>query len=121
MGRGGGGQGRAGGMVTGAGITHWALFLAHVEYPATARSCWAWKTSLLEDQPGVGDSTEGDVPLPHPPEEETDYLGLLHKIAGSASGQTGPNESMNKETNRSCPFPTKTLETNLRTHRPGPR
>lgn len=78
MGLRGEGQGQAGGMVTAAGITHWALFLAHV------RSLQRPKAAGREDQPGWVTAA--------PPGRGSGPLGLLPEAAGSASGQAGPHK-----------------------------
>lgn len=59
MGLGGGGQGQAGGMVTAAGIAHWALFLAHVRTRHRPKAAGPGRPAG-----GVGDSRGGRAAPP---------------------------------------------------------
>lgn len=82
-----------------AGVTHWALFLAHVgalQRPRTAGP------GTLARLPGVGDTGEDMQPLR---EEEIGLLGLLPADAGSASDQTGPGKGKRRLRGSSHPLP----------------
>lgn len=90
MGSGGGGQGQAGGMVTGQNNTL-GFVPGLCGRPAEAWSCWAWNTSHHR----VGNGTEEAVPPLQG--EETGHLGLLGEEADSASAQIGPSKGRKEE------------------------